>query len=649
LIQRKLYDRSERTFRRKVQEHNLGREDLARVDSLLLAINGNQVYLRSYFDEKTGRGQIREVRADEGGELGPRWFPQITSTGPSPSKPIALLRGHAMAAWFALKRAGGHQLPDLTEQVTSEPLPQWIGVDARSRVVAALRDLVSVASLPSGQGSQTAAWNAAVAGVLAVEEVQRHVRVGAPLWWRTIRVATFALEFARSGAMTPSERGQVELKVAQLLEEIHKSNPPNMYRARSQFEDCAALLPIEKTYDWVISSLVARAVNDDAAATASSRAKRRSPSSCPVRERMTAAVVAFERMSKVHEVEHPWRKWDVEKVLVAPLLKASEAGNGHRQPEMGLSYAAEFIRHLHSGGSVLFPGLRRIEGDRESFWKHRDEVGYVARTLKSDAVKAHLATLPTEIRSAAADLIAASILACSGILRRDLLEALVVAGINGVAASIFRLLADGLDESERRKLRWVREHAVFCAGFMAHESSIEWLLDTGLPTGEFDPGIDRATRMTALIALGDLAHTLRNSDARRSEIILRLVSALRGIDRSDESTRHPLTAPELRGAVYALATLRPVDDDSVVETLLLAEDGGLPIWHDGAESPNHDDEITKRLARWGLLRIAARRRAITTPEGQTIEGWLISPADARVLNASEFQHAFRESMHRSLD
>jgi hypothetical protein len=627
---------------------------------------GIETYLTTFFNEirRFGRGFVPE----EAAELDREWFIPLTNTGKAHSKEMAMLRGWSAVAWIEHQRSRA-QLHDQLSQPIEGDYARTRPRTYQARIDECVEDLLSVASMPAGQGHLAAASLLGKLGWPVLERIGDHVRES-PVGWRTVRAATQLLLYARGTERM--QREPIERAVFSLLKDIHRNNYRNSYRARSFWEECADALPrpTEETYkgdyDEIIDILIERAVtHEDNVKDASSwpytsDSSRVTPSACPVRERQTAAVVAVERIIDwVRKNRHT--KWDVKQRLIEPLRKSANIlhkGDGYAYTE--LDYTAAFLEYIMSSEdnpevSVMYPGPH---GQLGAFWGERPEVAFVTDQLQSPLTLEIADTVDASLCEPWLILVGSAILAVSGILRRRILESLVAGGLGGPSAEVFLQVATTAQEVHVRGqqvLRFVVENSVFNASYMNTPTVIPRLLPFCVPDPD-DAGsetfstLTRGIRMTALHGIGDLAHWIQK-DKQYSELRRLVVGGILSRFWS-EDVRTQFTRPELRAALHTLAMIRLVVEEEdatgrnadlqrevyrALHALIRCERVGEFVFDEefmsdrqpsvlnrGGE-PGEIDRRTRELAVWCLLRMHARQEVLESVSEDCVPSRLVSP------------------------
>lgn len=554
-------------------------------------------------------------------------FKELTDAGIARSKPEVLVRAAAMKSYID----SGAKLDGT---FLSEEIPACVPASVRARAEQLVADLLAIVSLPYKQGAPEATELAAATGEVALTQVRLEVLTtdaASPLWWRTIRVLTECLRLAareKGGPWSGQHRLEIARKAEDLLRDLHTHDPSNMYRARSLWLEAATVAPSGWNH-WLVPAILQRARNQQLRRTAEP-----GPGLAPVRERMYACVAAWQRAALEERPLHGGRSpqgiptsnvWGKKlRVLSADLLK---------EEETGLQYAGGFLHHLLEGGDPLLPQLFvSVENghvkfaDLEGFWQGGEEVAAVRAALLSDGANEQIRLLHKACVAATVYLVAQACLAVDGVLRRLCLESLVAAGVQDVAASLFYLIRQRCVGD--RKLRWLDEHACFSMGFVSSKKSVSWLLEAAGLDGQAQEltAHGRATRLTAIMALGDLIPELSRTDGGDRELRARIHDAMhRCLGRHGEEA-----VPERRAAVYTLAMLRPYGDlerrqREVTEAVLR----GLLVPGD------RPDPVIARLAQWGLDRMERRQLVHDAPATNEGPRRLVSPLESahRLLEA----------------
>jgi hypothetical protein len=586
---------------------------------------GAYVHLVRYYDDVHGGLRPEGPTSDR---LPSIRFKELTDAGIARSKPEVLVRAAAMKSYIDSGAT-------LDGTFLSEEVPACVPASVRARAEQLVRDLLAIVSLPYKQGAPEATELAAATGDVALTQVRLEVLAtdaASPLWWRTIRVLTECIRLAgrkEGGPWSEQDRLEVARKAEELLRDLHTHDPSNMYRARSLWLEAATVAPKGWNH-WLVPAILQRARNQQLR-----RAAEPGLGLAPVRERMYACVAAWQRAALEESPAHGGRRaqkippsnaWGKElRELSADLLK---------EDETGLQYAGAFLDHLLDGGDPLLPRhFVSVEdghvkfSDLEGFWHGREEVAAVRAALVSDGAAEQTRLLHKACLAATVHLVAQACLAADGVLRRLCLESLVAAGVQDVAASLFHLIRQRCVGD--RKLRWLDEHACFSMGFVSSKKAVSWLLEAagldgqaqGVPTAQ-----GRATRLTAIMALGDLVPELSRTDGSDRELRARIHDAMhRCLGRHGDDA-----VPERRAAVYTLAMLRPYGDveqrqrevtEAVLQQLLIPEERA--------------DPVIARLAQWGLDRIERRQLVHDAPVTNEGPRRLVSPLESahRLLEA----------------
>lgn len=578
---------------------------------------GAPLHLVRYHDDVHGGGRPEGPTGDR---LPSSRFRELTDAGIARSKPEVLVRAAAMKSYLD---SGGR----LEGSFASEEVPACVPMGVRARAEETVRDLLAIASLPYKQGAPEAIQLAAAAGEVALTQVRLEALgsdAASPLWGRTTRVLTECIRLAGrdGGPWSPEDRLEITAKAEELLRDIHTHDPSNLYRARSLWLEAATVAPKDWN-DWLVPAILQRARNQWLREPAEP-----GPGPTPVRERMYACVAAWQRAALNERKGHQGRtrqpisasnKWSTELQLLSKHLL--------KEDETGLQYAAAFLHHLLEGGDPLLPRhfVSVDQGqvgftDLEGFWAGRGEVAAVRAALVSDAANGQIRLLHEACVAATLYLVAQACLAVDGVLRRVCLESLVTAGVQDVAASLFQLIRERCVGDA--KLRWLDEHACFSMGFVSSKKSVRWLLEAaaldgraqGAPTPK-----GRATRLTAIMALGDLVPELSRTDSSDRELRGRIHDAMhRCLERRGDEA-----LPEQRAAVYTLAMLRPYEDVERRQRDVTQEKLKQLVSPDDQRDP-----VIARLAQWGLDRIDRRQCVHNASASEEGPRRLVSPLES---------------------
>lgn len=571
----------------------------------LLAFYDSTAELRS--TDLDGSGDSDRVHAEHTeGELPGRYFLELLNGGPARSKPEVLVRGMAMRS-FLLESAGlaDGPAPGLRYRGAA-PLPILEGQQAGSALGEAVRDLTIVACAPPTSGGMEATRLLAEAGTLAIAEVRRHLLAGSPISWRLMRVVTECLRRRNTWTTQQGplrEPAAIEHAANDLLREIHEQNPPCIYRARSLWEEAAGRMPKSGArYAWISDALQVRAAEGRTAL-----AGYESP--LPVRERLTAAWVYVWRAARADgwrpQSGRPFRdslergtQSEIES-FVARLREPEEhpTMNGQRR-DRGLLYAADFIEHVVTDDVFWYPydsneALSKTPRRPGKWWTSEENVE--ARIVESAITRVQgQRRLNDFLKPTLGSLAAQACLTIDGISRRECLTTLQYAGLEAAAADVFyEVIASARrSASDPNEYRWLIETSTFALGWMTLPSvTLEILLDLAQ-----DQTLDDSIRMTALMAIGDMAEQLRSSatqiQATRT-VTRQIIEAIPDLARARSDTNEIFEEKLLlRSAVYVLAMLRQPDDLDILRMV--------------ATSERFEENTTPALAQWGLDRIFVR-------------------------------------------
>jgi hypothetical protein len=598
-----------------------------RLIETLVNRRSQQWYLTAFYDAVVDPepADIVEINHTEG-ELPSQYLTELANAGPARSKPEVNVRGMAMRSYLLSVD------PSKRSAASSEgiaPLEFLNGGTVMEALEETANDLAIVACAPPTSGGGTATRLLAEAGTLAIDVVRQHVMQESPVAWRLVRVVTELLKkaptFQPHDPMRDPEK--VILGCEELLREIHEVNPACIYRARSLWEEAAGLMPKRAQFSWLNDALEKRAAEGMTDA-GTEDTKKNKHSELPVRERMTAAWVFFWRMARFEGwrpgVKQEFSLKDLSPGardrlhLFADRLEGAEEypdDKAGKPRDTGLTYASRFIKQILDDGVVWYP-----HAANEELSKHRtsQKTGWwMSGNREAEIVRSALANSKREIDRHKLDyfihpsleaLILHSCLAIDGISRRESLAAIQYANLHSPASEIFaRVIQEArLASSDPNEFRWLIESATFSLGWMMHpESTLGILLD--LCTDKLDNSI----RLTALMAIGDMAEKIRHDQRKTDRTRAKVGELLSGVlaECGGEFPR-PDQKLILRAATYVLAMLRHSDDASllklVANPVLFAED------------------TTPALAQWGLDRIYLRQEvsahwARATPSSRKFE------------------------------
>jgi hypothetical protein len=206
-----------------------------------------------------------------------------------------------------------------------------------------------------------------------------------------------------------------------------------------------------------------------------------------------------------------------------------------------------------------------------------------------DGELSYLGRLPASVRRGTRQLIRYALLSPDGTTRRRACESLREAGVTREAVGV---VAEVLLDAESP--RWLQEIAAFVASYL-NEESVAPILERVAA----DPSRDVSVRHAAFSALGDLG-----------------VRSRRTIDAAIAAAREPGSSEALllRAATYVLAVLW-LDEGDAGRTE--AQLDALTRLYPAALQP---DQVTRRLAGWGIENAAAISAATKSPQQVTIWG-----------------------------
>ncbi len=599
-----------------------------------LATSGHPTDLAGFASQiLTVEGRF-ETRWEVSGEL----FDELTSGGGARTRSEALLRGASLASWVETRR--GHRLD---EQLEEQPpggtdLPATVGDRRRARANDLVEELMTVVALPHGEGSQEAANILARIPEVALLRVRAHVlgevpagssgatSTPSPMGWTGVRCLTAMLRYASQNSSSIDAVGRRNLasEVADVLREIdlQEDRLSNFGRSTSLWEEAAAELPdgVSGT-DWLMPALCDRATG---------RPSQHGRRQLPVRERMTAAMVAYRRCSSAYARQVSEADRAVLEQLIEDLDASSHPDDDHAQREPALSYCATQIRFLLDGGAIAPPlafsfphGASHLTVEIGSgVLATRPEVDLVASFMRSEDIAACLGPVPRPARAAAAQLLSTAVLTPDAFVQRVCLETLVAAEIGGPAVRALRCLADRIQESpDAAGARWLDEHATACVAHIASRpEDAAWLQRVAFSRGR--ERRQRAIRITAIMGLASLAPKLRRIDNATSNASADRIASALGDDPNEYDKA------ERRAATYALALLHPTAARPQRTLMGLARS---------------DDPITRDLALWAMARLLAHepgeeekgseRTRLVSPGG----GWPLDVVD-RFGKAFEARH-----------
>ncbi len=573
--------------------------DTVRQIEAVFSARGKSRPFVSMFEEFTIEPTTHDF--SKAGSVDPGWFPKLTNAGRPRTKPESLLRGQAALAWLDSIRSSGHEV-DMSGDIDPDDRK---GKSRDQAIAETVTDLLTVVCYPQGKGSDQAARLVAELGAPAMEQVTKHL-FHSPLGWRAARVVTWVIRLRAATGDRISEDTFVQAE--ELLKNTHFMNPSNMYRGRALREEAAFWAPRDWNR-WVMPALIERAKCTTAAewshAPGSSK-RHQTNSGAPVRERMTAAAVLALRC--YGNYDFPLNDSDRDSVKkYGPQFEELAVHLGV-QTEGGLRVAGKML--AMSVESEKVPTVDQLfSGD--DYVQSLESV--VTSALNSTSLESRcMAHVAEHLRPTLKMMLKEACLTPDGIYRRQILEATIHGGLADRVWPMFEAITrDALERSQRDgsrqnfdDWRWLAEHAVFSVGFLASEASFDFLLDTAIPWPSSNPDGGRATRMTALMALGDMYNKIR--DTRREE---KLGNAL--VDRADDTDR-PITKPELRAALYALAMVRSRESDVGDRTRDLFTrviNGSANFVLSDDETDLHvstSDRYSVTLAKWGLARMSRR-------------------------------------------
>ena len=527
------------------------------------------------------------------------------AAGPSRSKPEVNLRGAAMRSY--LNGRGGADLAALAFPTGEAPVAPLEGATIRSVIEATVSDLLIVACEPAGSGGLEATRLAAEAGTVAIEHVRRHFEAKSPMAWRLLRVVSECLR--RQGRWDSEgsvvrDGAEVRRAAFQLLRYIDDANPPGVYRARSLFEEAVGLFPKDNPdfNNWALPMLRRRAVDGK---SGSGEAE----SVLPVRERVMAAWTYTWRLAKRPQ-PHPSRPdekffWEASTLqplgqaldddargMVDDLARQLQTGDTDR----GLVYAGEFLqaalesRHFWVPHPVNDQKMLKEEPLLHRFWGECPEAQIVFDAVRVETE--HQGYEPFLLNSLAA-LSRQACLTIDGVSRRECLTTMQYARRGPDAARIFTRIIETTDST---RYRWLAEVATFCLGWVTDPSNVA-ATRTLLAVSE-RRDLDASIRMTALMALGDIADRLRHAETADRAVEVATTIAQDAL-ASYPAHSNPHNAQEkvlLRAALYALGMLRH-SAELTVPVLQEVVDLGIEFFGEPA---------TPGLAQWGLDRFAVR-------------------------------------------
>jgi hypothetical protein len=423
-----------------------------------------------------------------------------------------------------------------------------------------------------------------------------------------------------------------------LLKRLHDENPPCIYRARSFWEEAVGVLPKAGTkVKWVNGALRERAARG-----VTNKDGYESP--LPVRERMTAAWVYLWRVAQLDTWE-PRNRESLRKHLSPGSRKelrefADRLAGKEEHPSLqgqardrGLVYASEFIRCALDDDVFWYPCkdnevLRDKKAGFLSWWSEVDEAQIVAEALAMTF--ATNKTTEGFTKTAVTALVSQACLTIDGVSRREALATLQYSGREALATDAFwNVIVNARKSSTATPspFRWLIENATFGLGWMQQIDAAEEIL-VEIATSD-EAAYDDSIRMTALMAIGDMAERIRQAgreDAPRREI-RQLLQSLEGLDQlpRDGAYAHKLIA---RSGLYVLSMLRHPDDVDILDRFALA--------------PCFEELTTPALAQWGLDRIQARMHNETVQTPSTFAHQSIEIGYRRLVDPMASLHHVKE-------
>jgi hypothetical protein len=614
-------------------KRNLTRSNFADIDHRISVTEERSTHLTTFYDFMHPE-TIAETVIDK---LHPKWFRELTDAGPARSKPEALIRGRAMLAWL-VSIGGIEALLSIDHPALNAEWTRPTGGDKayfnlitspKDRVTATLRDLLTVLCLPTSDGALEALRILGMCGGSAIALAREQVFHN-PLAWRSVRVLGQFLRMAECGvfgqvenrthsfvAQTKTTGSDVNsaaleaglVSAAILLKDLDDASYNSLYRARSFWEEAARYAPIEgPLWSFVDDSLDFRAV------TGRTRSKPPDESGLlPVRERMYAAFLVWYRAEK------PGSNAKSAAIDLAERLRSTEA------QDPGLLYAADFLDDLgERNGPVAYPAPTLVTSEKKgqqrpecpehpsgTVWaQHAGSDGVVEiveTALSSQKAQAVWPHVSWEARTALWQLVAEAALTIDGTRRRTALEAIMAAGLAGLATRLLKAIVTEAIAREQRP-RWLIEHSVFCAGYLGTTEALGLLRRAsglwGGPT--LAPVDDLSIRYAAMMALADLGSVLEKDRTELDELNERCAARLVVLAHQPPEAYRA----ELRAIVYMLAMTRP--KEPLTREIFRAAQGVEATLVNGSAPTKFADPVAAQIADWGSTRV--ERRLNPTPD-----------------------------------
>lgn len=412
-----------------------------------LLLHHGAPWLTSFHEELHQAAEGREV-GDESVRIPIGWFHNLARNRPRNSTE-AFVQGHALSAFLSDARRATQE-----SDVTVDDLVGRFKLN--DKVSSTVTNLLEVVAGPP-HTALPAVRLVASFGELALPEVKRFI-FEEPAGFRAVRV------LGRILVCHDPDDTALLAKVEPLLQSVHADEPPDPYPARSLVVEALRYAPDDWT--WVLAALLARTQRNDR----------------PVRERVYAAFVHFERATRLND-----EKQLQEAFQVMELLKESS--------DEGLSYAGAFL-HVQ---------YKRAEGKSTPYaWPHgRPESSIVdgaTKVLEDDQ------GVPYAVRNALRSMVQGALLTIDGTARRSICEAIQAAGLTASAVVGLKSVIE-----DEQSPSWLVEHAAFIAGYLqtGHRTGSDM---TTAVLASLAQDRDQATpvRHAALWGIGDIVGSLDN-------------------------------------------------------------------------------------------------------------------------------------------